>query len=135
MVRKARRILEDIRWNGKDVAEFLGCYLTEPKTHVVFSRPARPLPLRAFSAALSRHGLRLAPATRMLFHGDRVFVDGESSAMEKRSAPAFKVLADRRELAPGARPRLRQCTSFTSGIGRDTLFWDSASRGGRGAPS
>src|SRR5262245_45571831 len=104
MIRKAQHILEGIRWTGSDVAAFLGCYLTEPKAHVVFSRPARPLPLRGFSAALSRRGLRLAPATRMLFHGSRVFVNGEESTFNGRATPALADLADRRELGPGLRP-------------------------------
>ena len=103
MVRKARRMLQAIRWDGRDVANFLGCHLTEPKAHVVFARPTRPLTARGFAAAALRHGLRLAPATRMLFHGNTIFVNGESRAVERGAAQALTGLADRRELAPGSR--------------------------------
>lgn len=103
MVRKARRMLQAIRWDGRDVANFLGCHLTEPKAHVVFARPARPLTARGFAAAAPRHGLRLAPATRMLFHGNTISMNGESRAMERGAAQTLTGLADRRELAPGSR--------------------------------
>ena len=102
-LRKVRRMLAGIRWNAGDVAEFLGCHLTEPKAHVVFSRPSRPLVPRRFAGARLRRGLRLAPATRMLFHRGRVFMNGESSATDNRTARALTALADRRELAPGSR--------------------------------
>jgi 50S ribosomal protein L16 3-hydroxylase len=102
-IRRVRRMLAGIRWNAGDVAEFLGCHLTEPKAHVVFSRPSRPLALRLFAAAGARRGLRLAPATRMLFHRGRVFMNGESSATGKPTARALTALADRRELAPLSR--------------------------------
>ena len=104
MIRKARRMLEHIRWNGEDVAEFLGCHLTEPKAQVVFARPVRPHSMRGFAAAVGRRGLRLAPATRMLFHGSRIFLNGEPCAAKGRSQRALIALADRRELAPGSRP-------------------------------
>ena len=103
MIRKVRRMLGGIRWDGEDVADFLGCHLTEPKAHVVFPRPARPLTERGFTTAARQHGLRLALATRMLFRGDTVFINGELRSMEGRSARALTALADRRELAPGSR--------------------------------
>jgi 50S ribosomal protein L16 3-hydroxylase len=103
MVRKIRRMLRGIRWDAGDIAEFLGCYLTEPKAHVVFPRPARPLGERSFAGAAPRRGLRLAPATRMLFRGDTLYINGESRSLERRSARALTALADRRELAAGTR--------------------------------
>ena len=101
MIRKVRRMLDGIRWDGGDVADFLGCYLTEPKAHVVFTRPARPLTARGFAAAVARRGLRLAPATRMLFRGDTVFMNGEACATGTRAARALT--APRRPARAGAR--------------------------------
>lgn len=43
MVRKVKRMLGQIRWDGAEVERFLGCYLSEPKPHVAFARPARLL--------------------------------------------------------------------------------------------
>ena len=103
MIRKVRRMLRGIRWDAEDIADFLGCYLTEPKAHVVFPRPARPLGERSFAVTASRRGLRLAPATRMLFRGNTIFINGESRLLERRSARDLAALADRRELGAGTR--------------------------------
>lgn len=104
MVRKVGRMLERVRWDGADVEEFLGRHLTEPKAHVTFSRPRAPLSPRAFSRAAATAGLRLALATRMLFRGDTVFINGEASALGGRAAAVLTRLADRRALPPGSRP-------------------------------
>jgi len=103
MVRKARIILQRIRWNGGDVTRFLGCHLTEPKAHVLIPRPARPLSERAFAARAARHGIELAPQTRMLFRGRTVFVNGEACETGATAARLLARLADRRSLPPHPR--------------------------------
>ena len=103
MVQKARNFLQRIRWNGDDVARFLGCHLTEPKAHVLIPRPARPLSERAFAARAARHGIGLAPQTRMLFRGRTVFVNGEACDTGAPAARLLARLADRRALPPGSR--------------------------------
>ena len=103
MVQKARIFLQRIRWNGDDVARFLGCHLTEPKAHVLIPRPARPLSERAFAARATRHGIGLAPQTRMLFRGRTVFVNGEACDTGAPAARLLARLADRRALPPGSR--------------------------------
>jgi hypothetical protein len=45
-------VLGGVRWSRRDVAEFLGCHLSEPKPHVRFFRPDRPLGRTAFARAL-----------------------------------------------------------------------------------
>jgi 50S ribosomal protein L16 3-hydroxylase len=86
MIRKTRRMLGAIRWDGADVANFLGCYLTEPKAHVVFARPARPLAARRFAAALvqaraaPRPGDTDALSRRRGLHQRRVLRDGPVGA-------------------------------------------------------
>ncbi len=103
MVRKARNFLQRIRWNSDDVARFLGCHLTEPKAHVLIPRPVRPLSERAFAARAARHGVGLAPQTRMLFRGRTVFVNGEACETGAPSARLLARLADRRSLPPNLR--------------------------------
>jgi len=111
MIRKASRTLERIRWSGEDVARFLGCHLTEPKAHVFFTRPPRPLAARAFAARAARCGVRLAPQTRMLFRGSTLFINGEACPAGAAAARVLARLADRRRLRPHARP------------GRESAHW------------
>jgi len=103
MVRAARKTLARIRWSGAEVARFLGCHLTEPKAHVVYPRPPRPLGARTFAAQASRRGLRLALPTRMLFRGSTLFMNGESVDAGARAAGLLARFADRRALPAGAR--------------------------------
>ncbi len=104
MTRRIRDMLEAIRWRDRDVHGFLGEYLTEPKPHVVFQRPARPLTGRAFATAVRRHGVRLAPATQMLYRSPCLFINGERIAPGAVAFRGLARLADARSLAPRAIP-------------------------------
>ncbi|MGH8699623.1 MAG: JmjC domain-containing protein [Burkholderiales bacterium] len=104
MVRKVRGMLRHIRWNDRDVVRFLGCYLTEPKSHVLFTRPSRPLTEGAFSARTAQSGVRLAAPTRMLFRGSTLYINGEAHALAAPAVRRLSRLADRRALPPLARP-------------------------------
>jgi 50S ribosomal protein L16 3-hydroxylase len=107
--------LGGVRWSRGDVAEFLGRYLSEPKPHVRFFRPDPPLSPRAFERAARRAGLRLAPATGMLFHGGRVYINGECVAASGRTRALLTRLADQR--------RLPARTSFTRGAAALLYTW------------
>lgn len=100
MLRKVARTVDRIDWNAKDVLAFLGRYLTEPKAHVVFERPARPLAPARFSRRAARCGVALALKTQMLFHGRTIFVNGERHDAGPRAARVLSRLADRRRLSP-----------------------------------
>ncbi|MCC7487619.1 MAG: cupin domain-containing protein [Burkholderiales bacterium] len=104
MLRRMGRMLDGIRWRHAEVADFLGRYLTEPKPGVVYARPPRPLPPRRFAAAARRRGLRLAGATRMLYRGRKVFMNGDACAGAGGSSALLQRLADHRELPPRERP-------------------------------
>jgi 50S ribosomal protein L16 3-hydroxylase len=108
-------VLERVRWRRGDVAEFLGRYLSEPKPHVRFSRPTSPLARRAFARAARRAGVRLAAATRMLFRGRRVYINGESVAVSGRTRACLSELADARGLPAG--------TSFTPAAAALIYTW------------
>ena len=82
----------------QEVTEFLGRYLTEPKAHVVFSPPRRPLAPSAFAARAARQGVHLDLKTQLLFHGRRFFVNGESCAVEREALAPLTRLADKRAL-------------------------------------
>ncbi len=104
MVRKMHGMLQRIRWSDGDVVRFLGCYLTEPKSHVLFIRPSPPLTARAFSARAARCGVRLAGPTRMLFRNGALFINGEAHTPAAPAVRRLSRLADRRALPPASRP-------------------------------
>jgi 50S ribosomal protein L16 3-hydroxylase len=100
MVRTMLGMLRGIRWTDGDAVRFLGCYLTEPKGHVVFARPRRPLNESGFAARAARRGVRLAGPTRMLFRGGTLYVNGEAHPLGAPALRRLSRLADRRSLAP-----------------------------------
>jgi len=87
MVSFCEKLLKGIRWGRREVAVFLGEYLSAPKPHVVF-RPSK------------RRGaeLRLDPKTQLLYSGKRFFINGESFVTSKRAATRLKELAERRRM-------------------------------------
>lgn len=102
MLQQMRRMIRRIRWREQDIVQFAGQFLTEPKPHIVFDRPSRPLAPRAFAARAARHGMRLALKTQMLFRGHQVFINGERCEVRGTAARALLRLADRRCLPPHA---------------------------------
>ncbi len=98
MVDHAVRVLGRVRWNRATVADFLGRYLSEPRQHVVFHRPARPKGRQAFIQELALAGVRLDPRTRMLANGTRFYINGSAFSADGRARAALLELADRREM-------------------------------------
>jgi len=90
-----RKALGRIRWSPSDVERFLGEYLSEPKAHVVFEPGTR-------RRKLTRSIVRLDPRTRLLYRGERFFINGESMTLKGSSLEVLRELADRR-VAQGAR--------------------------------
>lgn len=99
MIDQVTDMLGKISWSRKDVARFLGEYLSEPKPHVFFDPPEEPLSEKRFLAQARRHGLRLDRRTQILYAAGEIHVNGEPGISVN---PAFKQLADRRELVPPA---------------------------------
>ncbi len=100
MLQQMQRMIGRIRWRGRDVVQFAGQYLTEPKPHVVFERPRRPLTPAAFANRAARQGVRLALKTQMLYRGRQFFINGERGEAGKEAARILLQLADRRRLPP-----------------------------------
>jgi 50S ribosomal protein L16 3-hydroxylase len=98
MIAQVETMLSRVRWNRATVREFLGRYLTEPKSQVLFSPPRRPLSAARFSAACVRRGLRLDRRTQLLFSGRTFFINGEPASVPAADRGALRRLADRREL-------------------------------------
>jgi 50S ribosomal protein L16 3-hydroxylase len=113
MVAKVERLLSNMRWKQRDVAEFLGVYLTEPKDRVVFKRPRQGLSESAFSTAARQRGVALALPSLMLYGRTTHFINGEVYNTN-RAHRALRHLADTRRLASTQVP--------ADGAGIDLLY-------------
>ena len=99
MLDHAERTLARIRWDRRAVREFAGRFLTEPKAHVYFEPPARPLAPAAFRRAAQRHGLALDRRSRLAFSGTMFFMNGEPLHVPREARATMRGLADARRLA------------------------------------
>lgn len=106
MLAQIEGMIAKIKWNRRDVAEFAGRYLSEPKPNVFFDAPEAPLSRAAFNRQASKAGVALNPKSRLLFTGKRFFINGEAFTPAADEAAALRQLADQRHLAParGAPP-------------------------------
>lgn len=93
MTAQIATMLEGIRWTRRDVARFLGGYLTEPKPHVFFTPPRAPLSRARFLARAARRGVALALRSRMLFDRDGFYVNGDRYAPGADAAGVLRTLA------------------------------------------
>ena len=108
MLAQIEGMIAKIKWNKRDIAEFAGRYLSEPKPNVVFDAPDIPLSRAAFNKAANRQGVALNPKSRLLFSGGRFFINGEAFASAADETAALQQLADQRRLAPPLPAALRE---------------------------
>ena len=100
----ARRQLARIRWSRADVETFLGRHLSTPRQDAVFKRRRRT------GNSLVRCTVVLDPRTRMLYRGDKVFLNGDCWVPPRAQMRALAALADRRRASGStlARAGLKQ---------------------------
>lgn len=98
MIDRVAAEMAKIRWNRNTVSDFLGCYLSEPKSSVVFDPPQRPMSLARFTAAAAKRGLKLDRRSQLLFAANRFYINGEQIAVSQPARMQVRQLADRREL-------------------------------------
>jgi 50S ribosomal protein L16 3-hydroxylase len=98
MLRKVEGAINKIRWRRRDVADFLGSYLSEPKPHVFFDPPEKPLSDQSFARAVRTHGVALDLKTQMLCHDRTVFMNGIACSVGKTAYRYLRDLADARRL-------------------------------------
>ncbi len=98
MIEQAERMLAGIRWNRELVEDFLGQYLTEPKPHVWFESPEPMLYLDQFVKQARAEGVRLSLKSRMLYRGERAFINGEAVTVPEPARRAMQELANQRVL-------------------------------------
>jgi 50S ribosomal protein L16 3-hydroxylase len=99
MIENVAAILAQMTWDSGDIAQFLGTYFTEPKPHVFFDVPARPLSRAKFQSAAIKRGVRLALKSQMLFAGSELFINGEHVHVSGASRSVLIRLADQRVLS------------------------------------
>ena len=98
MIRQVEQALAQVHWDKEDIANFLGCYLSEPKPHIYFDAPKRPLSPTGFLQAVHKRGIVLALKSQMQCHAGSIFMNGEIYRPDKRDYPKLRALADEREL-------------------------------------
>ena len=98
MLKQVEHAIKQVQWDKADIASFLGCYLSEPKSHVFFDPPQKPLSLKSFTQTIQKNGIFLDLKTQMLCHADTVFINGEEHCVDQDSYIIFRTLADNRNL-------------------------------------
>lgn len=98
MVEKVEAMLAAIRWGRAEVADFLGRYLTEPKPHVFFEAPPRPLGRSRFAGLAQTRGIVLSLKSLMLIYHNTVFINGEAVQVSPVLRRWLVPLADNRRL-------------------------------------
>lgn len=95
---KANSILKGIKWNQSDIENFLGIYLSEPKPHVFFEPPQKPLALSNFLNRARKQGIALNLKTRMLSGNGKFFINGEIFTASNTTYRILEKLADQHTL-------------------------------------
>ncbi|SAK91397.1 cupin 4 family protein [Caballeronia glebae] len=98
LIERVGAILATVNWNEKDIAEFLGTYLSEPKANVVFDAPERALNAQKFVDRAKKIGVRLDRKTILLYDARSYFVNGEAQALSSTLKKWLPELADTRFL-------------------------------------
>ena len=111
MLKQVTSIINQVRWDKDDIANFLGCYLSEPKAHVFFTPPERPLSLKKFISHLKDSRVMLDLKSQMLCNSNTVFMNGESTSVSDEDYSILRRLADEREL-----PAMAACSDELSEI-------------------
>lgn len=102
LLRWVEGVIRSTPWGKAEIGDFLGRYLSEPKAHIFFDPPLRPLAPAKFAHTAARRGIRLDPRTQFLYRGQAFFMNGERIESAAKTAAVLRELADKREL-PGAK--------------------------------
>ena len=100
MLSQVQTILQKIKWNRNNVEDFLGIYLSEPKSHVFFEQPEKPMLLHDFIRLVCESGIELDLKSRMLCGRNKFFLNGEVFTGGIEANRILMKLADNYELMP-----------------------------------
>jgi 50S ribosomal protein L16 3-hydroxylase len=102
MLQQVSDAIKLMQWRERDIASFLGSYLSEPKPHIFFDPPKKPLNQAHFEAAFRKNGVELNLKTQMLCCNNTVFINGAAHPVKPRAYRELRELADHRLLPPSA---------------------------------
>ncbi|WP_295627470.1 cupin domain-containing protein [uncultured Nitrosomonas sp.] len=100
MLSQVNSILKKIQWNRNDIEDFLGTYLSEPKSHIFFEQPTNPLTSDLFLREIMKSGIRLNLKSRMLSGANKLFMNGEISEVGNGAYHFLIKLANDQEILP-----------------------------------
>lgn len=100
MQSQVKSILKKINWNQDDIENFLGIYLSEPKSHVFFEQPIKPLTQHLFLQQIRERGIQLGLKSRMLSSHNKFFINGEVYRVDSNAFKTLLELADNQEFPP-----------------------------------
>ncbi|MFA6062777.1 MAG: cupin domain-containing protein [Gallionella sp.] len=98
MLDQVESAIKQVRWDKEDIANFLGCYLSEPKPHIFFDSPESELSQSKFKKQIKINGLELDLKSQMLCHADSIFMNGEATQVPDENYSLLRELADHRKL-------------------------------------
>lgn len=101
MLRAVHSEISRLALSPANIRRFLGSYLSEPQPHVLFHPPSRGLSGANFRERLRRGGATLDLASRLLWSGADIFINGELVRLPPPCKPYLVTLADTRRLGPG----------------------------------
>lgn len=108
MLAQIGEMIARIQWDKRDIAEFAGRYLSDPKPNVFFDTPDAPLNRAAFIRQADKKGVALDPKSRLLFAGGRFYINGEAFTPAAGEIAGLQQLADHRMLASPLPVALRE---------------------------
>lgn len=102
MARRLKEMIRAIRWTDRDMNDFIGRYLSEPKPTVFFDPPSRPATFARFHKLACERGLVLDSRSRLLYLEGIFFMNGERLEAERGFHRDLGRLADQRNLPPAS---------------------------------
>ncbi len=97
MIEKASDCLQKITWSKQTIAEFIGCYLTEPKP-TVFYTPNKKISFNQFLEKILSLGFCLDHKSQLLFTEEIIFMNGEQSVKAEKEFALIQLFAHHRQL-------------------------------------
>jgi len=104
MIDQVEAMISRIRWRREDISDFLGHYLTEPKSHVFFDQPDHILSRARFRKEIEQRGFRLDTRSILLMASGIFYLNGERLPVDEAEQGVVAELAHLRRLGPINRP-------------------------------